>query len=427
MEIRMPEEHSIAIIGGATAGAEAADIFARQGILTVVFEQNPRPYGKIEDGLPKWHVKLRAKEYETIDRKLDQPHVHLVPNTRIGIDLELRELADRWGFQAVVLANGAWNDRPLPIEGADRFVGKGLYYQNPYILWFNHRHEQGYRGPKYEVVDGTLIVGGGLASIDMAKIVTMELALERLAARGIHEELEELEIRGIPAVLARHGLKWEELGIQGSTIYYRRRTEDMPLMELPSGADEKTTAKVLKARQNMLEKSTSKYLYRVVPLHAPHGLIVENDRLVGLVFVRTRMENGKLVMTDEKVEVRAPLIISSIGSIPQPVGGIPMKGELYAYQDWDRGTLADFPTLFSVGNVVTGKGNIVDSRRHAKEVASYVRDQFFEVAAAVRKLPPLAESQREALLGRVRARQAAVGYAGDYRKWIEANKPPEFI
>jgi hypothetical protein len=306
-------------------------------------------------------------------------------------------------------------------------VGKGLYYQNPYILWFNHRHEKAYAGPRYEVVDGTVIVGGGLASIDMAKIVTMELALEKLAARGIHEELEELEIRGIPAVLARHKLGWKDLGLQGSTIYYRRRTEDMPLMELPAGADEKTTAKVLKARQNMLEKSTSKYLYRVVPLHAPRGLIVENDRLVGLVFARTRMEGGKLVTTDETVEVRAPLFISSIGSIPRPLAGIPMKGELYAFQDWDTGTLADFPTLFSVGNVVTGKGNIVDSRRHAKEVASHVRDQFFQVAAQVKTLPALSAAQREALLVLVRARQAAVGYTGDYEKWIEANKPPEFV
>jgi NADPH-dependent glutamate synthase beta subunit-like oxidoreductase len=421
------EKHSIAIIGGATAGAEAADVFAKQGILTVVFEQNPRPYGKIEDGLPKWHVKLRAKEYETIDRKLSQPHVHLVPNTRVGADVDLRELTDKWGFQSVVLANGAWNDRPLPIEGSERFVGKGLYYQNPYILWFNHRHERAYDGPQYEVVDGTVIVGGGLASIDMAKIVTMELALERLAARGIHEELEELEIRGIPAVLAKHKLEWKDLGIQGSTIYYRRRTEDMPLMELPPGADEKTTAKVLKARQNMLEKSTSKYMYKVVPLHAPHALIAENDRLVGLVFARTRMENGKLVVTDEKVEVRAPLFISSIGSIPRPLSGVPMKGELYAYTDWDIGTLPDFPTLFACGNVVTGKGNIVDSRRHAKEVAAHVRDQYFQLAAEVKKQPPLDAAQREALLGRVRARQAQVGYTGDYAKWIEANKPPEFI
>jgi NADPH-dependent glutamate synthase beta subunit-like oxidoreductase len=421
------EQHSIAIIGGATAGAEAADIFAKQGILTVVFEQNPRPYGKIEDGLPKWHVKLRAKEYDTIDRKLDQPHVHLVPGTRVGIDVELRDLVESWGFQAVVLANGAWNDRPLPIEGAERFVGRGLYYQNPYILWFNHRHEQGYAGPKYEVVDGTVIVGGGLASIDMAKIVTMELTLERLAERGIHEDLEELEIRGIPAVLARHGLQWRELGIRGSTIYYRRRLEDMPLMSMPEDADEKAAAKVYKGRRNMLEKSTSKYMYEVVPLHAPHGLIVENDRLVGLVFVRTRMEGGKLITTDEKVEVRAPLFISSIGSIPRPLPGIPMKGELYAFQDWERGTLAEFPTLFSVGNVVTGKGNIVDSRRHAKEVAAAVRDELFSVAAAVRRLAALEPGRRESLLARVRERQAQVGYPGDYRKWIEASKPPEFI
>ena len=65
-----PERYAIAIVGGATAGAEAAAIFAAQGILTVVFEQNDRPYGKIEDGLPRWHVGLRRKEYDTIDDKL---------------------------------------------------------------------------------------------------------------------------------------------------------------------------------------------------------------------------------------------------------------------------------------------------------------------------------------------------------------------
>ncbi|HXZ85487.1 MAG TPA: hypothetical protein VEI82_08365, partial [Myxococcota bacterium] len=83
------EAFAIAVVGGATAGAEAADIFAKKGILTVVFEQNPRPYGKVEDGLPRWHVGLRAKEYETIDQKLGQPHVHFVPNTRVSRDVSL--------------------------------------------------------------------------------------------------------------------------------------------------------------------------------------------------------------------------------------------------------------------------------------------------------------------------------------------------
>jgi NADPH-dependent glutamate synthase beta subunit-like oxidoreductase len=49
-------QHAVAVVGGATAGAEAAGMLAARGVTVVVFEQNPRPYGKIEDGLPRWHV-----------------------------------------------------------------------------------------------------------------------------------------------------------------------------------------------------------------------------------------------------------------------------------------------------------------------------------------------------------------------------------
>ena len=43
--------HCVAVIGGATAGAEVAGRLAAQGAEVVVFDQNPRPYGKVEDGL----------------------------------------------------------------------------------------------------------------------------------------------------------------------------------------------------------------------------------------------------------------------------------------------------------------------------------------------------------------------------------------
>ena len=86
-----PEAYAIAVIGGATAGAEAARIFSQRGILSVVFEQNDRPYGKIEDGLPRWHMALRKKEYQTIDCNLTQPHVHYVPRTKVGRDLDLQQ------------------------------------------------------------------------------------------------------------------------------------------------------------------------------------------------------------------------------------------------------------------------------------------------------------------------------------------------
>ncbi len=419
-------EYAIAVIGGATAGAEAAGIFSQRGILSVVFEQNDRPYGKIEDGLPKWHVALRKKEYETIDRNLTRPGVHFVPRTKVGRDLDLSELVDDWGFHAVVLTNGAWRDRPLPIEGAETYVGRGLVYQNPFIYWFNHCHEQSYAGERFEILDDTIVVGGGLASIDVVKAIQLELALRALRAQGIEAELVELETKGIPKVLARHDLSWEELGIHGCTLFYRRRAEDMPLVAVPEGANEAQRAKVEKSRARVLEKAISKYLFRVQTLHAPVGLLVENDRLVGLEFARTHVEGGRVRLTDETVRVRGP-VISSIGSIPEPLEGIQMNRELYDFQDRDLGRLADFPTLFSAGNVVTGKGNIVDSRKHARHVAGHITERYLELVEGVRKLEPLTPEAIESILKRVRDYQDRVGYDGAYRSWIEAVTPPDQI
>ncbi|SVA88489.1 uncharacterized protein METZ01_LOCUS141343, partial [marine metagenome] len=61
--------HVVGICGGAVGGSEAAALVAKTGSIAVVFEQNIRPYGKIEDGLPRWHSKLRNKEYAKIDEK----------------------------------------------------------------------------------------------------------------------------------------------------------------------------------------------------------------------------------------------------------------------------------------------------------------------------------------------------------------------
>ena len=422
------ERYAIAVIGGATAGAEAAGIFGQRGILTVVFEQNARPYGKVEDGLPRWHVALRRKEYASIDSKLSAQHVQYVPGTAVGESPSLRELVEDWGFHAVVLANGAWRDRPLSIPGAERWVGKGLVYQNPFIYWFNHYNEASYAGEQFEIHDGTIVIGGGLASIDVVKVINLELVLRALRARGIEQDLVEMEVHGIPRALQHHGITWEELGIRGCTLFYRRRQEDMPLVELPDDADDKIRERIAKARARTLEKAVSKYLFHVQALHAPQDLIVEGERVVGVRFGKNRVAGGRLEPTGETVDVRGPLVISSIGSIPAPLEGIDMKGELYAFDDFELGRIQRYPTLFSVGNVVTGKGNIVASRKHSRSVASYMTEKYLDIAEEVRRRPPLGESARAALLARVAARQAAVGYdARDYAGWIARHTPPDRV
>src|SRR5512136_1631123 len=105
--------HFVAIIGGAVAGSEAASRLSARNINCVVFEQNPLPYGKLETGLPKWHVNLRNSQEDKIDVKLRHPLVHYVPAVRLGKDLSFIDLITNWNFSAILLATGAWQDRPL--------------------------------------------------------------------------------------------------------------------------------------------------------------------------------------------------------------------------------------------------------------------------------------------------------------------------
>jgi NADPH-dependent glutamate synthase beta subunit-like oxidoreductase len=443
--------HWVAVIGGATAGAEVAGRLAEHGSRVVVFEMNPRPFGKIEDGLPRWHVGLRNKEYDTIREKLSRDGVEFVPCTKIGRDLAFEELVREWGFSAVVLANGAWRDRPLPVDGADAYVGKGLIYQNPFIIWFNHSHEQGYDGETFTPEDGALVVGGGLASIDVAKVLMLETARAKMAERGIEVDMVELEVKGIPKQLEKHGLQFEDLGLRGCTIFYRRRVEDMPLVEIPEGADEKRREKMMNARRRLLEKAQEKYGFHLEQLSSPDALLVEDGRVVGLRLRRTRMEKGRPVPTDETYERRGGYVISSIGSIPEAIPGIPMKGGLFAFSDWDVGRRDGFPSLFSVGNVVTGKGNIVASRKHAAQVyetalasflgllddahakeaalpnpaASGAGETAQQVVAHLAHADPPAPEVAQAILERVRTRQKQVGYDGDLDAWLAKVKPAE--
>src|ERR1700740_3495518 len=102
------KQHFVAVVGGAVAGSVAAEILAEHGVRVAVFEQNKRPYGKIEDGLPRWHVEQRKQEYDRIDARMKKPGVHFIPSIKLGRDLDFKALCEEWGFSTVILASGAW-------------------------------------------------------------------------------------------------------------------------------------------------------------------------------------------------------------------------------------------------------------------------------------------------------------------------------
>jgi len=449
----MPENprHFVAIIGGGIAGSVAAEILAGRGTHVAVIEQNTRPYGKIEDGLPRWHVEQRKMEYRRIDARLKKQGVFYVPCTRLGRDLDFHDVCDVWNFSAVILANGAWRDRELGIAGAEQFIGKGLVYQNPFIYWYNHRHEPGYRGPQYDSPDEALVVGGGLASIDIVKILQLDNYERALKARGIETSMGELESKGIPATCKKHGVRPEDLDVKGCLLIYRRREQDMPLAQPPDNASPDQIAKTQAVRQKMLRLAREKFLFRFQERRVPVGLIVENGRLAGLKLAETKLEGGRAEPIAESThDVRAPLVVSSIGSVPETIPGIVRKGEYYSFTGEALPQYTGSDRVFGVGNVVTGKGNIRASLIHSQEVTTRLVENYIGIGGAgsdyttlyaaaeargaeqaravqerVEALPPLSESEIAGIESRIRALQQRAGYTGDYESWIAKVSPAE--
>jgi len=427
--------HFVAIVGGAVSGSVAAELLAEDGIEVAVIEQNERPYGKIEDGLPRWHHIQRKKEFEKIRDRLTKPGVHFVPCTKLGRDFNFEELARDLGFSAVLLANGAWRDRPFPVPNADRWVGRGLQYQNPFINWFNHRNEKDYVGQWIEVPQAAAVFGGGLASIDVVKICQLESFGRAVRNRGIEWDMHTAEKKGIEKFCADVGIDdYRELGVEPCTLFYRRRIEDMPLAQPPDNATPEQMEKTFNARRKLLEIAQKKLKFNVQDCTIPLEFVIESGHVRGITVQRTEVVDGRPrpVEGSEKV-VRTNLIISSIGSLPESIPGMPMSGNHYNWEDWDIGKLTGYPGVFGVGNVVTGKGNIRASYLHSQSVTNYLRQNYFRgalgaaSAEAVKehletKQPLTAEKFAE-LRDIVRQRQIRVGYIADYQTWIDTHTP----
>jgi len=402
--------HIAIIVGGAVAGSEAAFQLSEKGITTIVIEKNALPYGKIEDGLPKWHVKLRNREIDRINQKLNHPLVHYIPNIELGKSIELETLLN-WNADALILANGAWKDRPLSVDGIDQFEGKGFYYQNDFIYWFNHQHEPNYNGPQYKIKNNAVIVGGGLASIDCAKAIMFHLVNNALNQKGFNTNLFELE-HGIPKVLDKYGVSFEELNVEPCTIYYRKRFEDMSLAS-PRGNTPEDILKAEKTRIKILEHNKSKFLFKVEACSTVKDALIENGQLKGMMFNRTSVENGKYKVLEESFEVHSPFIISSIGSIPEPIKGITMHNETY---DIDKTSykIKKYGNVYALGNAVTGKGNINQSLKNATAVAQIVAEN-------ISTSPPNKSSKK--ILEEVQKMQKNVNFTVDYSSWIAQHQP----
>ncbi len=369
------KKHYVAIIGGSISGSEAANILAKNGFRVVVFEMNKLPYGKIEDGLPNWHINLRDRQIKEIDSKLDQENIRFVPNTKIGKDIDFLDLVNNWGFSAIILANGAWQDRSFPILEINKFKDKELVYQNSLIYWFNHKHEKNYDGINYSVKNNTVVVGGGLASLDVIKIVMIELVKKQLFdKKGIEVDLFTLEKKGIHKVLEEYQVDFKELEIVKAKLIYRRTAKDMPLKS-PKDDSKESIVIAKKVSEKLLKKYQEKYLFEFIPLCIPVDFIEKESKLNEIIFQKVQVINGKIEpIANSFLNIKTEMVISSIGSVPEKIEGLHYDYSSLKMRDQADYHVFGFDNVFAIGNAVTGRGNIQESKKHGQQMTEKIID-----------------------------------------------------
>ena len=395
----------VLIIGGAVSGSTAVKKLTDEGIRCVVVEQNRMPYGKIEDGLPRWHEKQLINEYFKIDDIISNELVDFVPLTRIGKDVSFEEIYNM-GWSCIYFANGAWKDRSFPIKEIEEF--DNFYYQNPFVYWFNHYHESSYNGPKVNVKDDAIVIGGGLASIDVCKITQLELVRQKVESKIENFDIIEMEHKGIPKYLEQYDMKYEDLGIKGTTLVYRRNIENMPLTTIPEDATPEMVEKRKLARRKILNNTLDKFLFKVAECTQPVGLSYENNILNGIEVIENEIIDGKLIAKENSNKIlHGNTFISSIGSLPEPIQGIPMDGSTYNIVDEDSGKFDELEKVHGMGNAITGKGNIKASRVSAKTVGDLTIDLINDIDQDV----------INNIDSKVKEWQSKSSYDGNYFEW----------
>ena len=72
------------------------------------------------------------------------------------------------------------------------------------------------------------------------------------------------------------------------------------------------------------------------------------------------------------------MIISSIGSVPEIIEGVPADGSVFKISTPDSCQIDGYDNVFAIGNAVTGKGNINESIKHGREISLEIMDEYLE-------------------------------------------------
>jgi glutamate synthase (NADPH/NADH) small chain len=152
----------VGIVGAGPAGLAAADVLARNGIRSVVFDAYPEIGGLLTFGIPAFKLeKAVVRRRRSI---LEGMGVSFVLDTRIGVDRPFESLLDE--FDAVFLGMGTYDYVRGGFRGENL---DGVHDALPYLV-ASVRYSLGLEGAADEAIDlrglNVVVLGGGDTGMD---------------------------------------------------------------------------------------------------------------------------------------------------------------------------------------------------------------------------------------------------------------------
>lgn len=364
----------IAVIGSGPAGYYSAEALQKQfgdEVRVDVIDRMPVPYGLIRFGVAPDHQSIKSV-YRRYEKVALSDNVRFCGNVLVGRDVTIPELLDL--YDAVILATGAPNDRPLGITGDDL---PGVVGSAAFVGWYNGHPEFADLDPPLDVA-AAAVIGNGNVALDVARILSKtpaEFAGSDIVAHAF-AALGDCTLRTIH-ILGRRGphqiaMTPKELGELGHLDNAVPQVDpaDFP-PELDDALLEPGQRKSVTLLREFASMTPDKGKTIVFDFFAKPVAVEGEGRVERLVVERTRLDDkGAAIGTGETYKVDCGLVVSCIGYQTPPIEGVPYEA--------DRGRFANSGGVIGGGLYAVGwarrgpTGTIGTNRPDGYEVAEKI-------------------------------------------------------
>jgi ferredoxin--NADP+ reductase len=355
----------IAVIGSGPAGYYTAEACQKTlgGALHVdIIDRLPVPYGLIRFGVAPDHqsIKAVARRYEAVALS---ENVRFAGNVSVGKDVSVAELLEL--YDAVVIATGAPNDRPLDVPGGTL---RGVVGSAAFVGWYNGHPDFADLNP---VLDGpgAVIVGNGNVALDVTRILSKTRA-EFNGSDIVGHALDALDRGGVKriTVLGRRGphqiaMTPKELGELAHLI---RATPVVDPVDFPPVDDDALLEPGMRKSVTHLRDfaalaSTPKDITIEFDFFAMPVAVEGDSKVERIIVERTQLDDQlRSSGTGERYVIPCGLVVVCIGYETPPIEGVPYEHGRGRFANVDGRVL---PGLYCVGWARRGPTGTIGTNR----------------------------------------------------------------